>query len=89
MVAEVYINHPNFGLLYRLCVIDRNEELYTTLYAQRLFFRVTSKGNSISFEPVSRNEARMLMENRLRHLKNSGEWEAYQQANKLYQAAFQ
>lgn len=38
MITETYLNHPTFGLLYSLCVIDAKSALYTTLYAQRLFF---------------------------------------------------
>ncbi len=38
MSNENYLNHPNFGLLFRVCLIDVNRELFTTLYAQRLFF---------------------------------------------------
>lgn len=89
MSTEVYINHPNFGLLYRLCVIDKNQELFTTLYAQRLFFKVTVQSQDIRFEPLSRGEARILMENKLRSLRSDGEWEAYQEINKLYGNTFQ
>ena len=89
MNKEIYINHPNFGLLYRLCVIDKNQELFTTLYAQRLFFKVTVQSQDIRFEPLSRGEARILMENKLRSLRGDGKWEAYQEMNKLYGKTFQ
>ncbi|WP_330203880.1 transcriptional coactivator PipX [Cyanobacterium sp. Dongsha4] len=89
MSTEIYINHPNFGLLYRLCVIDKNEELFTTLYAQRLFFKVVIQSQSPLFEPLSRTEARILMENKLRRLRGNGEWQTYQEVNQLYQNTFQ
>lgn len=88
MTTEIYINHPNFGLLYRLCVVSKNEELFTTLYAQRLFFKVTIQSQSTVFEPLSRTEARMLMENKLRFLRGNGDWQTYQEVNRLYQATF-
>ena len=89
MSTEIYINHPNFGLLYRLCVIDVNVELFTTLYAQRLFFKVKSQSTKTVFEPLSRGEARILMESKLRSLRSNGKWEAYKQMNQLYENTFQ
>lgn len=89
MSTEIYINHPNFGLLYRLCVIEKSEELFTTLYAQRLFFKVIIKPERTMFEPLSRSESRLIMENKLRRLRNNGDWEVYQQINKVYQNVFQ
>ncbi|MFN6395799.1 MAG: PII-interacting protein PipX family protein, partial [Aphanizomenon sp.] len=41
--SETYINHPTWGLLYRICMVDENQDLFTTLYAQRLFFLVTTE----------------------------------------------
>ncbi|MBL1211398.1 transcriptional coactivator PipX [Geminocystis sp. GBBB08] len=89
MSTEIYINHPNFGLLYRLCIIEKNEELFTTLYAQRLFFKVIIQPTETIFEPLSRTEARILVETKLRLLRSNGEWEAYKQVNELYQRTFQ
>ena len=89
MSTEIYINHPNFGLLYRLCVISSGQELFTTLYAQRLFFKVIIETTQTRFEPLSRGEARILMENKLRQLRSNGEWEAYKPINKLYETTFQ
>ncbi|MGI0482391.1 transcriptional coactivator PipX [Geminocystis sp. CENA526] len=89
MSTEIYINHPNFGLLYRLCIVEKNEELFTTLYAQRLFFKVIIHPQETIFEPLSRTEARLLVEGKLRRLRGNGEWEAYKQVNELYQRTFQ
>ncbi len=88
MSTEIYINHPNFGLLYRLCVIEKDRELFTTLYAQRLFCRVNTESKSTNFEPLTRTEARLLMENKLRNLRGNGNWEDYQNVNKLYENTF-
>ncbi|NCO74255.1 MAG: DUF3539 family protein [Cyanobacteria bacterium] len=88
MSTETYINHPNFGLLYRLCIIEKNEELFTTLYAQRLFFKVVIKPQQVVFEPLSRTEARLLIESKLRYLRGNGEWDIYRQVNELYQSTF-
>jgi PII interaction protein X len=89
MSTEIYINHPNFGLLYRLCIVEKNEELFTTLYAQRLFFKVIIQPQETIFEPLSRTEARLLVEAKLRRLRGNGEWETYKQVNELYQRTFQ
>jgi PII interaction protein X len=89
MSTEIYINHPNFGLLYRLCIIEKNEELFTTLYAQRLFFKVIVQATETIFEPLSRTEARILVEAKLRRLRGNGEWDVYKKVNELYQCTFQ
>ncbi len=89
MSTETYINHPTFGLLYRLCTIDKGEELFTTLYAQRLFFKVLTTQQDTIFEPLTRSEARMLMEGNLRQLRSKGNWEAYKEVNQVYQQTFQ
>ncbi len=74
-VREAYLNHPTFGLLYSICQLDSRSALFTTLYAQRLFFRV-SQGDAMVFEAISRNEARQLAEDSLRLLRRTGEREA-------------
>ncbi|HAA33067.1 MAG TPA: DUF3539 domain-containing protein, partial [Cyanobacteria bacterium UBA8553] len=42
MDSETYLNHPTFGLLFRVCMVEEGQELFTTLYAQRLFFVVST-----------------------------------------------
>ena len=42
MSTETYLNHPNFGLLFRVCMVEEGKELFATLYAQRLFFLVSN-----------------------------------------------
>ena len=85
---EVYLNHPTFGLLYRICLLKNNQELFTTLYAQRLFFTVTTGSESFSFEPISRTDARMLVESLLRRLLLDRETEKHRQLQSIYQRTF-
>ncbi|QDZ40637.1 DUF3539 family protein [Euhalothece natronophila Z-M001] len=86
---ETYLNHPTFGLLYRVCVVEQNREIYTTLYAQRLFFLVITTDTGLSFEPKSRSEARLIIENQLRKLRRSGSQEEYSALSKTYRNLFQ
>lgn len=85
---EVYLNHPTFGLLYRICLLKDDRELFTTLYAQRLFFTVTTNSESFIFEPISRTEARMLVESLLRRLLLDREAEKHRQLQAIYQRTF-
>jgi len=85
---ETYLNHPTFGLLYRVCTIESHQEIFTTLYAQRLFFLVTVSENGVAFEPKTRDEAGALVENRLRKLRRQGAKEAYQALRETYQRFF-
>ena len=85
---EVYLNHPTFGLLYRICLLKDNQELFTTLYAQRLFFTVTTSRDGLSFEPMSRTEARMLLESLMRRFLLDREAEKHQQLQAIYERTF-
>ncbi|MCL2937376.1 MAG: PipX family protein [Trichodesmium sp. St15_bin1_1] len=89
MTNETYINHPNFGLLYRVCLVEDKQELFTTLYAQRLFFLVTSGIGGVKFEPVGRSGARLLVETRLRHLRRQGQMLDYQKLQQVHKNTFQ
>lgn len=89
MTSEIYLNHPTFGLLYRVCVLGENRELFTTLYAQRLFFTVTIKTEGLSFEPVTRSEARLLVDRRLRELRLLGDSNnEYAELEAIYKRTF-
>ena len=85
---EIYLNHPTFGLLYRICLLKDGQELFTTLYAQRLFFTVTTTGTSLSFDPISRSDARLLVESMLRRLLLDRESEKHRQLQAVYQRTF-
>jgi len=89
MSNETYLDHPNFGLLYRVCLLEDYKELFTTLYAQRLFFIVTSGPKGIVFEPVSRSDGRMIVEARLRHLRRIDARDDYQKLQQIYKQTFQ
>lgn len=89
MSTENYLNHPTFGLLYRICLVEEHQELYTTLYAQRLFFLVTSEAPGFKFQPISRSEGRLMLENRLRMLRRSGQAQEYEQLQKILKSTFQ
>jgi PII interaction protein X len=89
MNTENYLNHPTFGLLFRICLLEDHQELFTTLYAQRLFFLVTNDTTGMKFEPVGRNDARLMLENRLRVLRRSGQSQEYERLHKILQNTFQ
>jgi PII interaction protein X len=88
MTTESYLNHPNFGLLYRLCTLDGNQEIFTTLYAQRLFFLVTTTPDQVNFETITRAQARLAIDNRLRSLRRLGASSEYQKLLELYKKSF-
>ncbi len=72
MTTESYLNHPTFGLLYRICDLGDDQELFTTLYAQRMFFLVKNSDDGIAFQPMTRADSKMMMDNRLRILRRDG-----------------
>lgn len=87
-MSETYLNHPTFGLLFRVCVVDENKELFTTLYAQRLFFLVTTRADGINCEPIGRSDARILVETRLRMLRRMGQSQEYDKLLVIHQRTF-
>lgn len=89
MSTETYLNHPTFGLLYRVCLVEESQELFATLYAQRLFFLVTTSGGSTQFTPVSRADARHLLETRIRTLRRQGEGEELTRLQVVHKQTFQ
>jgi PII interaction protein X len=88
MQSETYLNHPNFGLLYRICILDSDQQLYATLYAQRMFFQVTTRNLMTQFEVVSRNEVRTLLDVRLRSYRRDGDSAGYSQLQTVYKTMF-
>jgi Protein of unknown function (DUF3539). len=89
MTTETYLNHPNFGLLFRVSQVEDSQELFTTLYAQRLFFLVTNSPSGLRFEPISRSDARLMVEMRLRSLRRSGQYQEYEQLQIIHKRTFQ
>jgi PII interaction protein X len=88
VTSENYLNHPTFGLLYRICVVEEQQELFTTLYAQRMFFLVTSAATGYSFQPLTRSDARLTVDNRIRLLRRNGQMVESQQLQALTQKNF-
>jgi PII interaction protein X len=89
MSTETYLNHPTFGLLFRVCATEESQEIFTTLYAQRLFFLVSPTPTGSKFEPISRTDARFIVENRLRNLRRAGQMNEYSQLQTIHQRTFQ
>lgn len=70
--AERYLNHPTFGMLYRVSPVDDTRDLYATLYAQRIFFVVTLQTRGASFEVIPLMDARHLAEQNLARSRRDG-----------------
>ncbi|MGV0029228.1 transcriptional coactivator PipX [Phormidesmis priestleyi] len=89
MSIETYLNHPTFGLLFRVCLVEEKRELFSTLYAQRLFFLVDNSSDGIEFEPIGRAEAKVLVENRMRMVRRTGMQKEYDQLQFVHKRTFQ
>ncbi|NEQ44426.1 MAG: DUF3539 family protein [Leptolyngbya sp. SIOISBB] len=90
MSRENYINHPTFGLLFRLCMVAEGQELFATLYAQRLFFVVTTTiPKGFTFDSISRSDARQKFEERMRTVRRRGDYSEYDRLQKVYKQTFQ
>jgi PII interaction protein X len=87
-ISETYLNHPTFGLLSRLCLVDEKRSLFTTLYAQRLFFLIIQSSSGVQFDPVTRSDAKMMIENRIRSVKRGGSTEEYDNLQTIYKRTF-
>ncbi len=70
-------------------MVEEGQELFTTLYAQRLFFVVTNSSNGLSFEPIGRSDARLLVENRLRLLRRTGSSQDVEELQLIHKQTFQ
>ena len=89
MSTETYLNHPTFGLLFRVCVVDEHRELFATLYAQRLFFVVTTGKDGIQFDAIGRTDSRILVEGRMRELRRTGQTQEYTKLQAAHKQTFQ
>tara|TARA_Y100000589_G_C26909173_1_gene529550 strand:+ start:354 stop:620 length:267 start_codon:yes stop_codon:yes gene_type:complete len=56
--SERYLNHPTFGMLYQVSPANEDQDIYATLYAQKMFFLVTIKQREILFEVIPYLDAR-------------------------------
>ena len=89
MNTESYFNHPTFGMLFLICKLEDNEELFTTLYAQRLFFVVNTSKPGMTFEPITRMDARLKVEQRLRKMRRFAPPAEVEALQALYKQTFQ
>lgn len=83
------LKSPNVWFVIPNLFLEEHQELFTTLYAQRVFFLVTTEATGIKFEPIGRSEARLMLENRLRMLRRTGQHQEYDQLQKILQSTFQ
>ncbi len=88
MTSETYLNHPTFGLLYSICTFEKDRSLFTTLYAQRLFFIVTQNQEGVKFDPITRNEARIIAESVIRLLRRDNAKADYDRLQKIHRQIF-
>ncbi|MEL6350135.1 MAG: PipX family protein [Cyanobacteria bacterium J06627_28] len=88
MTTENYLNHPTFGLLFRICFLGEGEELFATLYAHRLFFTVKSDTRGFTFEPIGRVDAKLRIEQRIRVIRRTGQQAEYDLLQKTYKQTF-
>lgn len=89
MSSETYLNHPTFGLLFSLCLIESKRALYTTLYANRLFFIVSTTPAGLDFTSIGRSEAKIIVEQRMRALRQAGAREDYKRLDTIHHQTFQ
>ncbi len=86
-MAENYLNHPTFGLLFRVCQAG-DTEIFTTLYAGRYFFKVKLQDQDIIFDPISSNEVRELIEKRLVSLRQANRSDEHEALLSVFQKLF-
>ena len=65
MGEERYLNHPTFGMLYLVAPAGEGRDVYTTLYAQKMFFLVTLQPRGAQFEVIPFLDARHHAESNL------------------------
>jgi len=70
--SERYLNHPTFGMLYRVAPVAESKDLYATLYAQRIFFLVTLQNRGAVFEVIPQMDARHYAEQNLARSRREG-----------------
>lgn len=86
--TENYLNHPTLGLLYSVCRIEDNVELFTTLYAKSLFFLVSSYPTHLKFELLSQQEACLIVDRHLYNLLCLEQSQEYEKVKGMYQQLF-
>ena len=72
MSSERYLNHPTFGMLYRVARVSDERDVFATLYAQRIFFLVTLQPRGAQFEVLPLMDARHYAEQNLARARREG-----------------
>ena len=85
--TERYLNHPTFGLLYRVAEAGEGRDLYATLYAQRMFFLVSLQERGAHFEVIPLMDARHIAEQNLARARREGP-EAHSRWRQLFDKTF-
>ena len=85
--SERYLNHPTFGMLYRVAPVAEGKDLYATLYAQRIFFLVTLQNRGARFEVIPLMDARHHAEQNLVRARREGP-EAHAHWRQLFDQTF-
>ena len=85
--TERYLNHPTFGMLYRVAPVAENRDLYATLYAQRIFFVVTLQAKGALFEVIPLMDARHYAEQNLVRSRREGQ-DDYARWRQLFHQTF-
>lgn len=71
-------------------MVAEGQELFATLYAQRLFFVVTTTiPKGFTFDSISRTDARQKFEERMRTVRRRGDYSEYDRLQKVYKQTFQ
>jgi PII interaction protein X len=86
--SKTYIHHPKYGLLQRICTVDEQKDLCTSLYAKSLFFLVTVKDMDTVYQPIVSEEAKKLLENHLLNLHQNQRSLEYEQLKSVWQRTF-
>ena len=68
--------------------MGEGQELFSTLYAHRLFFIERNDASGLSFEPIGRVEAKQLLDQRLRMIRRTGAQSEYDQLQRTYKQTF-
>jgi PII interaction protein X len=85
--TERYLNHPTFGMLYRVAPVSESLDLFATLYAQRIFFLVTLQARGAIFEVIPQMDARHYAEQNLARSRREGP-EAHARWRQLFNQTF-
>ena len=72
MSSERYLNHPTFGMLYKVSLGIEGKDIYATLYAQKMFFLVEVKQREVFFEVIPYLDARNQSELNLQRARRQG-----------------